>query len=868
MYLDRCVSFKHWVVLPVILLLFSCQPSTSFDDSNPADGVSDSTAVPGAPTNLIGLRDDRTVSLTWQDHASNETAYLIETQLIGGEWEQTDLLASNTETASFTLASDNTYSIRVAAQNDTGLSAYSNIVQLEDQSSEVARMAMQGTVLWQEQCVGCHRSSNVADTPVLNAVNNGSFIQRTDLTMPPGNVEACDNNCATAILAWLEHALSVNSEDEVEEGDNEDVVIPPEAPSTLNGNRQNQVVSLTWQDNSSNEDNFVVQMMPTGGSWADVLNVEANITFAHVTLSSQETVYFRIFAENESGRSTQSNILQLENEDAEDVDQIALGSALWVERECSGCHIGQGDEVADYQVKSALLDDSFVDVTVATMPSSSPQACDESCALAIQAWLQTIYPLTEEQDTIEIDVPSAAPTEAELLKSLHKVSLSLSYQLPTQEWINLVKDEGEAGLETATRQILNSDKFYWRIRDIYSPVLQGVDIPSNDYAGAIGGRAAWYNELVGGEYLHLAGSTRWAIWDAINNEPSRLVEYVIRNDLPFTEILTADYTLVNYFSARAYNVLDQVSFTETTSPTIEIFPYDANEYIKAYLPIPTAGILTSSVFVTLYPTTSGNVNRHRAYNVFKLFLDTDILDIPGSRVEADDITVQNPTLENPTCTGCHNVMDPVASAFRHWQGGEYRQANWAHTGWNQESILPPGFAGIEMPEGHEAPMQWLAQQITQDPRFALSTVKTFFSEITGHPLHPEPVESDSAYTKALYEYQQNQLQILADRFIDSGYLVKDLIVDLVLSDYFKNEQYLGGTSRLINKTQLTRKAQAVFNINGFGTSHGLINGYYSDSQPNGIMALMQRMAGSEIACFAVSPDIGRAEEERILLPYF
>jgi len=89
----------------------------------------------------------------------------------------------------------------------------------------------------------------------------------------------------------------------------------------------------------------------------------------------------------------------------------------------------------------------------------------------------------------------------------------------------------------------------------------------------------------------------------------------------------------------------------------------------------------------------------------------DILEIPGSRVQSDDITVDNPTLNNPVCQGCHLIMDPVSSAFDDWEKF-----------WDQDIILPPGFNGTLMPEGHNAPLQWLAEQIAKDPRFALSTV--------------------------------------------------------------------------------------------------------------------------------------------------
>ncbi len=644
---------------------------------------------------------------------------------------------------------------------------------------------------------------------------------------------------------------------------------PPDRPTQLRGSRQGNLISLIWSDNSDNESDFLVEVMSEGGVWEEVTETDRDATFTHITVASEATLYVRVSARNSAGASNFSNIIKLENVIEPDDELITQGAVLWVEKACQGCHKGV-DEVADYSVKAALSSNTFIHETTNTMPPGNIGSCDESCAEAIAAWLGTVYSEEEgeDEDVVVIEEPSVPASEAVLLKKLHKVSHSLAHVEPSQEWINLVKAEGEAGLEKAVREILEYPGFYWRIRDIYSPVLQSHIIPSNRYAKMIGGRAAWYNDLPP-EQIHDAGATRWAIWDAVNNEPSRLVEFVVKNNLPFTEILTAEYTLVNYFSARAYNVLNQVSFTETLTPTVGSFPYDAREYKKAYLPFPGSGILTSSVFMTLYPTTDGNMNRHRAYNVFKMFLDTDILDLPGSRVEADDITVDNPTMENPTCTGCHNVMDPVAATFRHWSDPEERRyGDWRFARWNQNIILPPGFNGELMPEDNVGAVQWLGKKIAEDPRFAMSTVKTFFTEITGHELLPVPSEDDSANTKAFYEYQQKQLKIFADDFIQSGYLLKDLIVDFVLSDFYSNEAYLGGTSRLINSIQLDRKVRSALGVDWYGVSNDLINRFYRGNQPSGIMALMQQMAGSEVACYAVPADYYKPIEDRRLLPFF
>src|SRR5205085_6082169 len=45
---------------------------------------------------------------------------------------------------------------------------------------------------------------------------------------------------------------------------------------------------------------------------------------------------------------------------------------------------------------------------------------------------------------------------------------------------------------------------------------------------------------------------------ALLGEPMKLIEYIVRNDRPFTEIVTADYIMVSPYSARGYGVFEEL----------------------------------------------------------------------------------------------------------------------------------------------------------------------------------------------------------------------------------------------------------------------------------------------------------------------
>jgi len=86
-------------------------------------------ALPAAPSNLRALAASRNqINLTWNDNASNETAYLIErSNSSGSGYLQIATVGANVASYSSTgLKSNKTYYYRVRASNGGGNSAYSN----------------------------------------------------------------------------------------------------------------------------------------------------------------------------------------------------------------------------------------------------------------------------------------------------------------------------------------------------------------------------------------------------------------------------------------------------------------------------------------------------------------------------------------------------------------------------------------------------------------------------------------------------------------------------------------------------------------------------------------------------------------------
>ena len=196
--------------------------------------------------------------------------------------------------------------------------------------------------------------------------------------------------------------------------------------------------------------------------------------------------------------------------------------------------------------------------------------------------------------------------------------------------------------------------------------------------------------------------TRYYLWQdrtqhGFRRAPLELIAHVVENDLPYTEVLTADYIMANPWSAAAYGAstrFDDPGDVHAFRPSgIEIYYRHGDGYKSEYDPIvqhlrvldpgplitdyPHAGILNTAAFLFRYPTTATNRNRARSRWTYYHFLGLDI-EKSASRT-TDPVALadtNNPTMHNPACTVCHEVLDPVAGAFQNYGDEGYYKDKW------------------------------------------------------------------------------------------------------------------------------------------------------------------------------------------------
>ena len=101
-----------------------------------------------------------------------------------------------------------------------------------------------------------------------------------------------------------------------------------------------------------------------------------------------------------------------------------------------------------------------------------------------------------------------------------------------------------------------------------------------------------------------------------------------------------------------------------------------------------------------------------------------------------------PTYQDPQCTVCHDVMDPVAGLFTKYNnGGDYDidiVYEWTKTRFGVQRMVPAGFgntrvnASAQLPDAYlDRPLQWLGQRMAADDRFAVQTARKLPAGLTG-----------------------------------------------------------------------------------------------------------------------------------------
>ena len=117
-------------------------------------------------------------------------------------------------------------------------------------------------------------------------------------------------------------------------GQADKIVLPPNAPSQLQGTLvDNSYVDLTWKDNSSYEDNMVLERRENAGSWSVLATLPADaVSYSDKAMTVGISYEYRVKAVNTSGSSAYSTVVSFKRQDRTDI------KAAMLVNNCASCH--------------------------------------------------------------------------------------------------------------------------------------------------------------------------------------------------------------------------------------------------------------------------------------------------------------------------------------------------------------------------------------------------------------------------------------------------------------------------------------------------------------------------------------------------
>ncbi len=496
---------------------------------------------------------------------------------------------------------------------------------------------------------------------------------------------------------------------------------------------------------------------------------------------------------------------------------------------------------------------------------------------------------------------------------LRRVTLSLAGRLPTEKEHAALNKRGLRALDSIIDELMKEEAFYERLLEGFNDVFltQGYDgnselVLSYDHFNKT---RHWYQKY---DLNHVPEKERQKARykltgdyrQALRREPLELIKYIVSNDRPITELVTADYIMVSPYSARGYGIFEQVRGQFKN-------PDDHLEYVRTQLPAlkarsgkvqksetgryPHSGLLSTFQYLRRYPTTDTNRNRLRSRMYYQFFLGVDILEL-ASRVNdaaATSAKFDNPTMQAPDCVVCHRTLDPVAGLFQDFNAEGHLGPR--KEGWYKD-VFGPGLEGEDLPLKEQwRALQWLGERTAKDPRFTVAMAEHVYYILMGRRvlLPPEDIDDPMFGAKRrAYKEQRRLIEDAAKRCAKANFNLKVIFKDLIASKLYRvdglaaaagnpqrrEELDDAGLVRLLAPEQLERKLTALFGQkwgklvgreSKFMILYGGINSKSVTermSDPSGAMGAIQRIMANDVACKNVVLDFSRKPKERLLFP--
>jgi hypothetical protein len=406
--------------------------------------------------------------------------------------------------------------------------------------------------------------------------------------------------------------------------------------------------------------------------------------------------------------------------------------------------------------------------------------------------------------------PTPVPEPVSATELLFRASLDVRGRRPDRWELDRVASE-PARLERLLDGLFRGDDFARRVEDLYAEVF-----------------------LTRTESLVIEGSA-YGLDDvefqrSVGDEVPKILAEVVASGRPWTDVVTADWTMSNEVLAAAWPIEWEEGRTG----------WRRTRYTDGR---PAAGVLATNSLWWRYVSPLTNANRGRANAISRILLCHDYLERPvefdRSTNLLDEEAVSVALTNNATCQNCHHSLDPFASylfGFWYYFNTSAFDARRYHPGreslWREYTGTPPAYFGTPG-DG----LADLGRSIAADPRFVECATRRAWELMLRRPATSE----DSA---ALTKHR--------DAFIAGGLLLPALYRSILDDPMYRSgdtsvDGYVG--KKMMSAELLASSTEA---LTGFGWEYQGRDMLRSDEQ--GYQSLAGGADGAHVVEPAVTPN--------------
>ena len=476
----------------------------------------------------------------------------------------------------------------------------------------------------------------------------------------------------------------------------------------------------------------------TGGTTVSLTGSDAaTAVFVAPNVSLDETLTFRLTVTDDEGAQASDEVTVTVHAVVAPPDQASAAevfsqhiSGPVVQTKCINCHVSNGlsghtrlvfvrpTDTPDHEAQNLQTFQNFL-AAVANEGGGSYvlnkiQGVGHGGGVQVSPGTEEFANMQRFLSLLGEELSPSAPLTVETLfdtvimasprKTLRRAALIFAGRIPSDDEYAAVEAGDDTVLRATIRGLMEGPQFHeFLIRASNDRLLtdrwgEGIDHPTfvdftrekyrrKKAAHESGDRRLW-NKFW--EWMEQVGHG----W---RRAPLELIAHVAQNDLPYTEILTADYIMANPWAAAAYGAptrFDNPEDVHEFRPSRIVSYYRRGEgsegeydpiigayYIANPGPLithyPHAGILNTTAFLQRYPSTATNRNRARSRWTYYHFLGVDVEKSASRTTDPMALAdTNNPTMHNPNCTVCHQNLDPVAGAFQNYDDDGFYKSHW------------------------------------------------------------------------------------------------------------------------------------------------------------------------------------------------